>query len=216
MERDIQLDVYRSLVMIYVLCITHVLYWFSIGTEPIMSIILIEMPIIFFISGASLSMTHPKGLWHTIWSRIKRVVIPYYIYAFVMVCLISLLSFIWHYRSHIESLLSIQISSYYKYNITEYKISNILDILSFQDIPHAHYIWHLWFILPYLILSCTFLQIKLMQKTNRWIYIGCCFTIFIIIQAISENMLLRNLTGYNVFMVAGYLFYKKQERLRYY
>lgn len=55
MERDKQLDLYRGLSMIYVVCFTHVIYWLKIGMEPLLSIMLFEMPIIFFISGASLS-----------------------------------------------------------------------------------------------------------------------------------------------------------------
>ena len=55
MERDKQLDLYRGLSMIYVVCFIHVIYWLKIGSEPILSLMLFEMPLIFFISGASLS-----------------------------------------------------------------------------------------------------------------------------------------------------------------
>lgn len=80
MERDKQLDLYRGLSMIYVVCFIHVIYWLKIGSEPILSLMLFEMPIIFFISGASLSFRkEPRSFWNTLCSRFKRVVIPYYI-----------------------------------------------------------------------------------------------------------------------------------------
>ena len=56
MMRDTQLDIYRALAMIYIICVIHVVYWLGIGNELITSIILFEMPVIFFITGASFSL----------------------------------------------------------------------------------------------------------------------------------------------------------------
>lgn len=109
--------------MIYVVCFIHVIYWLKIGSEPILSLMLFEMPIIFFISGASLSFRkEPRSFWNTLCSRFKRVVIPYYIYAVLMIALVAILTLV----------------------------------------------WHLWFILPYLILSCSFeIQKRILTKINR-------------------------------------------------
>ncbi len=79
MERDEQLDLYRGLSMIYVVCFIHVMCWLKIGSEPLLSLMLFEMPVIFFISGASLSFNKSSRSFRaTIWSRMKRVVLPYY------------------------------------------------------------------------------------------------------------------------------------------
>lgn len=34
-ERDYQLDMYRGLAMIYVVCFIHVLYWLGLGGQPL-------------------------------------------------------------------------------------------------------------------------------------------------------------------------------------
>lgn len=99
MERDIQLDLYRGLSMIYVVCFIHVIYWLKFGVEPLNSLVLFEMPIIFFISGSSQSLTKKSNrLRDTICNRLKRVVLPYYIYVFVMVVLLISLSIFYHFK----------------------------------------------------------------------------------------------------------------------
>ena len=210
-ERDEQLDIYRALSMMYVLCVTHIIYWLYIGTEPTKSLILVEMPIIFFISGASLSLTKKKSVLQTIFNRARRVLVPYYIYAVVVVMGIVLMSILWYYFNHqIISAVGFEKAYNHSYDITDYKWFDVWNILKFVDISQAHYIYHLWFILPYLILSCTFgLQVNIMNKINRWVYVLLCIVFFLIFQIIGLNDLLTTLFGYNIFMVVGYLFYRK-------
>lgn len=209
-NRDDQLDIYRALSMMYVLCVTHVIYWLYIGTEPTKSLILVEMPVIFFISGASLSLTKKKTLLQTVINRAKRVLIPYYIYALVLVVSIVLLSILClFYHQQLISLIGYEKAFNHVYDITIYKWRDIWNILGFVEIRQAHFIYHLWFILPYLILTCTFgLQINLMYIINRWIYVLLCIITFLFFQTIGLNNLLTTLLGYNIFMVVGYLFYK--------
>lgn len=87
--RDTQLDLYRALTMIYILCIVHVGYWFRYAIEPWRSVILIEMPVIFFISGAALSLTAKhKSLKQTLQNRGRRILLPYYNF---MVCILLIM-----------------------------------------------------------------------------------------------------------------------------
>ena len=210
-KRDEQLDIYRALSMMYVLCVTHIIYWLYIGTEPTKSLILVEMPIIFFISGASLSLTTKKSFLQTLINRVKRVLVPYYIYAMVIVVGVALLSIIWHFfNQQLVSALGLETVTNHTYDITTYEWRDVWEIICFVDINQAHFIYHLWFIFPYLILTCTFgLQIKLMNRINRWVYVSLCVLFFFIIQTIRINSLLTTILGYNIFMVAGYLFYRK-------
>lgn len=196
MERDTQLDIYRGLLMMYIVCVIHVMYWLDMGREPYLSILLIEMPAIFFVSGASQSLVKKnRGLWESCRNRIRRVLLPYYIYAFVIILGISILSFV-HYKPD--------------YDILAYKNRDWMNVLIAQDIPQAHYIWHLWFIMPYLILSCTFgVQKKLIDKTSPLSYMLCCIIVHFVIQRITGNYMLRTVFCYNIFMVAGYLYYHK-------
>ena len=41
--------------MIHIVCVIHVIYWIKIFDEPWRSLLLLEMPAIFFIAGASQS-----------------------------------------------------------------------------------------------------------------------------------------------------------------
>ena len=197
--------------MMYVLCVTHIIYWFNTGTEPIRSLILIEMPIIFFISGAAVSLATPKPFWQTITNRVKRVVVPYYIYALTILVGIILLSILWYFfNQQLISAIGQELICKQTYDITAYQWQDIWNIITFHNISQAHYMYHLWFIIPYLILTCTFsLQVNLMNKTNRWIYVSICLIIFIIFQKIKVSDLLTTLLGYNIFMTIGYLFYRK-------
>ena len=211
MKRDTQLDIYRAISMIYVICITHVLHWLNIGSEPIRSLILIEMPIIFFISGAALSLKDsPYGLLETVWNRFKRVVIPYYIYALVMIGIIAFLTMIYNiFLPQIEYIFGSNFSYNVKFDIFSYSWSDYVAIISCTNIPQSPFSWHLWFIQPYIILSCTFgFQIKLIKGTNRWVYALITVVLFIFVQSITCNTLLQNVTFYNIFMVIGYLFYR--------
>lgn len=211
MKRDTQLDIYRAISIIYVICVTHVLFWLNIGSEPVLSLILIEMPIIFFISGAALSLkTSPYGLLENIWNRMKRVVFPYYIYASVMVGIIVLLTIIcFYFQPQFENIYGLKLSCD-KIDIGNYAWADVVAILSCSDIPQAPFSMHLWFILPYLILSSSFsLQIKLIKITNRWIYISFAFILFLTIQLTISNLLINHIFFYNIFMIIGYLFYKQ-------
>ena len=176
--RDTQLDIYRALLMMYIPCVIHVLYWLGDGREPYMSVLLVEMPLVFFLSGAAFSVSKSRlGLWHTFLNRVKRVVLPYYIYAAVLVSI-----------GLIASLLCLKtgLSQYLPLDITRYGWNDITAIILGRDIPQFPFIWHLWFIPPYLILSCTFpLQVKLMKKMNCWLYLAICLLLFLVVQALT-------------------------------
>lgn len=170
MERDYQLDIYRALSMIYVVCVIHVLYWLKLGCEPWISVILFEMPVIFFVSGASLSFNkNPRSVLSTLKSRFLRVMLPYYIYAIMMVLVVVVVSVIcklWY--SEIEHVFGSEVLRKHMCDITQYTWNDVVKIISGTDIPQAPYVWHIWFILPYMILSCTFdIQKKILIKINR-------------------------------------------------
>ncbi len=200
--RDTQLDIYRALLMMYIPCVIHVMYWLGDGREPYMSILLVEMPLVFFLSGAAFSVSKSRrGLWHTLLNRVKRVVLPYYIYAAVLVSI-----------GLIASLLCLKtgLSQYLPLDITRYGWNDIAAIILGRDIPQFPFIWHLWFIPPYLILSCTFpLQVKLMKTMSSWLYLAICLLLFFVAQSLTSISLLRQVLCYNIFMVSGYLFYRK-------
>ncbi len=193
MKRDVQLDAYRAMLMIYIVCFIHVEFWLEYGKEPMMSLSLVEMPLIFFVSGAALSYRRePRPFWTTVCNRGKRILLPYYIYALIMLCIVVF----WH---------GIDILTW----------KDCVKVLLCNNIPHLPYASHLWFIVPYMVLSCTFdVQKRILTRMNRGGYLCLCAILFLVVSNITENLLIRNVLCYNVFMVAGYVYYRNA-RLKY-
>ena len=209
MERDKQLDFYRGLSMIYVVCFIHVVYWLKIGAEPIKSLMLFEMPLIFFISGASLSFNKtPRRFKQVFFNRMVRVVIPYYVYAIVSVVVLAIVTMLW--QLDISSIKESMFAANYHIDITLYSLRNICSILALHNIPQFPFVNHLWFIWPYLILSCTFeLQKRILTKVNEGGYLIVCIFLFLASQWVTENLWIRCVFCYNIFMVMGYCYYRQ-------
>jgi hypothetical protein len=86
--RDTDLDDFRALVLIWVLLL-HVLYWTGLVAprwQVAKSWLLFEMPVLFFIAGASNGLGRRKPLGTFYVSRLGRIILPYWVYA--VVCLI--------------------------------------------------------------------------------------------------------------------------------
>ena len=200
--RDTQLDIYRALIMVYILCVIHTMYWLADGREPYLSLMLFEMPLVFFISGASFSLSRSRrGMWGTLINRFKRVAAPYYLYACVLLLVAAVCTIAFKVAGA---------PTVIPMDLTKYGWKDVASILLARDIPQFPFIWHLWFIPPYLILSCTFpLQIRLMDRVGKWPYAVACLLLFLLVQSVSCHSLINQVLCYNVFMVGGYLFYKK-------
>ncbi|MBQ9556267.1 MAG: acyltransferase family protein [Muribaculaceae bacterium] len=201
-QRDVQLDNYRALMIMHVLFI-HVLYWLWDWEEPYMSLALFEMATVFFVSGASQAMSRSRrSLWLTVVGRLRRVVIPFYIYACVVIALFALLTVMLGDTSRF---------GFDPLHLGNYRWEDVLSVVLCRDVPQVPNNTHLWFIVPYLILSCTFpLQQWLIDRCpNRHLYMAACVALFLLVQAVTSNELLCEVLCYNVFMVAGYLYYKR-------
>jgi fucose 4-O-acetylase-like acetyltransferase len=199
--RDQQLDIYRSLAIIYIVCVIHVLYWYNIGTGLVRSVFLFEMPVIFFIAGAAQSVNkHQHTLQTIIISRSKRVLIPYYIFLAVLFIILLLITYIHPI-----------IGDYHIYiwSLGWKEIFKILCTGGCDSIPSYGYTW---FISCYLIICCSLpLQVKLMKKLHKYVYlIGLClvFFIFNFIHFSHGELEIKNILIYNIFFLIGYLFYK--------
>lgn len=183
---------YRSLTMIYIVCVIHVVYWRYQLSEPIKSILLFEMPVIFFISGASLSLTHTrKSFVAMLKGRFKRVIWPFIVYI-ALSCLVVLgLSLV---RERSLAPLTMEGLMYDR------------TLSLFRDIP---YLFHLWFILPYVVVYCLFwFEQRLGDHINRHVLlIGA--VVFWIVCSLIPLELLNQVAAYNIFFVAGYCYYKK-------
>lgn len=81
-ERDNDLDLYRGSVMLYIVGCVHIVSSIFVDwhRDTWATLFLIEMPIIFYISGASYALSHKKSYGKYVWSRVKRIFIPLSIY----------------------------------------------------------------------------------------------------------------------------------------
>lgn len=88
--RDTSLDKLRGLAMLYIMVI-HTLYGVGLFSGKLENIVksyfLIEMPVFFFIAGASNYYSRYTSKLSFYISRFQRILIPYYIYAFIIVIL---------------------------------------------------------------------------------------------------------------------------------
>jgi hypothetical protein len=171
------------------------------------------MPAIFFIAGASAQLSRKKSVKEQVKSRCKRVLIPYYIYAFS--CLLLLL---------IVSLLPITANAI-DYKLFDYGISDFLSVLLARSIPGVPMVRHLWFILPYMLVSSSFPLQRQLAERYRWKYLLLCFIVFACFSSMLKHLpidlsqyhwlimfIVLNCSYflcYNVFFIAGFLYYKK-------
>lgn len=101
--RDNTLDKFRGLLILYIVAVVHGLFWLSSVPQLYSSLVLLEMPQIFIISGVAyyyFEQSKPEFLVHPLnlkqyfnyaFSRLLRILIPYFVYAFV--CILIVYSF---------------------------------------------------------------------------------------------------------------------------
>ena len=197
--RDVRLDAIRGYTMMYIICFIHLVYPFLPYTSNAVSLILVEMPVLFFVSGASARLSRPKSFWQLLTSRIRRVLLPYYVYAALSLVVIFIFG----------------LASY------SFGLRDFLAILLARDIPCLPYAMHLWFIVPYLIISVSFhFQRRL---ASEW---GGAYLLLVVALVVCTDLALNSqlanyqivksacrillyLLCYNVFFVAGFVCYRR-------
>lgn len=94
--RDDRLDIYRGFFMIYILSVVHLIYWLRIEfiAPYIKGLFLIEMPIVFYVSGWAFSISSKKIYLIYLRNRLKRILTPYYIFVLLISLLLIVLSFL--------------------------------------------------------------------------------------------------------------------------
>lgn len=199
--RDTQLDVYRGLAMVYIVCFIHVLYWQAMPM-PYKCYFLVEMPVIFFIAGASFRLSAPKGDKALVVSRFKRVFWPYYKYALLSVVLFGL----YYYAGDFSPWLH---------------YVSLKQILLGVGIPEVPYVRHTWFILPYFLLSACSNRLFAWVNTPRRAIVYCVAAVVLIgaLDGVEAHMggayqsgfytTLKHVLCYSLFYVAGYCWYKR-------
>ena len=195
--RDTQLDIYRALTLILMVCVTHAMWWDFNTPEPYSSIILFTSPLMLFIAGAAMKVSgRRKGFGETVSNRFKRVWLPYYIYAGWGVAYLVIFAIL---SDHYDM-------GSYSSPITYGKI---LAGLELPDVPYA---WQIWFILPYFIASVLFVvQRKWMDKLGGWTYLAIAFALYLATFAQPCDVV-RYIGIFNFFLILGFVCYRRYSR----
>ncbi len=90
---NVDIEIIRGFAMMWVIVI-HCLYWaspnFGLTKNLITSFFLIEMPLFFFIAGASNAVGRKKSIMQFYIARLQKVLIPYWIYLLVIFVLLGI------------------------------------------------------------------------------------------------------------------------------
>lgn len=196
-KRDSQLDAYRGLIMIYIVCVVHVMFWLNFRKEPFLSICLFEMPVIFYISGGSYSLSlNQRNIIEILGSRIKRVILPFLIYALTSTIFFILIQFVFPNDPY------------------SYTLNNFIKLLLTETVPELPFVRHLWFVLPYMVVICLLgFEVRIIEKFGGTIFLTICILCFSLSTYlfVSNGLILKEVLLYNIFCLAGYLTYKKPQ-----
>lgn len=159
--RDDRLDIYRGFFMIYILSVVHLIYWLRIEfiAPYIKGLFLIEMPIVFYVSGWAFSISSKKIYLKYLANRLKRILTPYYIF----VLLISLLLIVLSFFTSIEYVNQVYTKKYW---IDSFLLSS----------PSSSAIW---FVKIYLIISLLAPLIYQLRNHLKFCFFFTLFALFI-------------------------------------
>ena len=200
MARDTTLDAYRALAMLHIVCVIHIFYLLGLGHETARSALLFEMPAIFFIAGASQSLSrNDKGLRETVVNRAWRVLAPFYVSLAVIYAWMALMTV---FSEPTEK---------FNADITQLTLRDVLKTLATGGCPHIPFYGYTWFISCYFIISCSLpLQKKIIKKIPIWAYLALMVAVVAALTPLHFPMEreIKNLPVYNFFFIAGYAYYK--------
>lgn len=193
--RDNNIDMLRGAIMLYIVLLIHGLTTFhhlSVNS-PLLSAMLFEMPVVFYLTGAANKQAEGKNLYHVLRSRFHRILIPYIVW-----CIFALAALFFIKDFTLVNLHTLTLFNGY---------SGIISI----------FVNHIWFIQPYFIISMfiPFLQRLYFSHWGGYKTI-CLILVLIFFIALFDkiqvsSLTLRNIFCYTIFVEIGF-FYKDNNR----
>lgn len=181
--------------MLYIIFVIHGICNFAFLPllSKTFSLLMIEMPIMFWISGVSMKLSSNKTLGAFVVSKIKRIILPYVIW-----CAFALLTII-------------------LYGDLSRDFYNIILCRELNTIPYVN---QMWFIVPYFIISIMgFFLIKLYKRYGSkfvCIYLFTFSMAIVIMDLIgickSSHNIIRIIMAYSCFYIVGFT-YKNADNL---
>ena len=134
--RDRNLDIYRGGIMIYITCVCHLMWWegvkVGIFERGWVSGIFFAMVTVFYLVGASYSLSSKKTYWEYVKGKVKRIAIPYWKYT--LCCLPVVLYIYWKHGYRIS-------------------LEDVVSYVLFNPPLENRIFDHIWFISPYILIS---------------------------------------------------------------
>lgn len=189
--RDNNLDLYRGWVMLYIVVFIHILPSIFINifyNNTTSTLLLIEMPIVFYISGASYAISRKKSYGEYLKGRFKRIIVPLMIYLFFLATIYAI-------KKNIHLHTSI-------FNLASFIFSNYQDFISGFTYNQCH----LWFIHVYIIIALLLPLLHYISLHINKIYIYPLLLVIMTVLWFYPNHVLC----YLVFTFAG-LYYHKEK-----
>lgn len=182
--------------MIWVIFV-HVLYWGNFfRNETIIllkSFCLFEMPLFFFVTGASNSFSKKDNYFSFILKRYKRILVPYWIFA-IICAFLSIIYF--RYSTGINFITAIKVL-----------ISWLLPI-NMQMTTLPYFTWALWFIPVYLCVVLVIPFLRSIKETRLAKPFALLLFLFSVIASFMHLGWIQNIIFYSFWVYLG-LFYKE-------
>ncbi len=171
-KREKTLDYLRGLAIIQVVFV-HVLYWlkpFDVGVFAVLkSLLLFEMPVFFFVTGATNSFGKKQPYISFVLKRIKGLLIPYYVYSalFILVPLVY-------------------------YSVCDgFSVKTVLSIIFSWGLPLDHQImplpyvtWALWFVPVYIFSIAVFPAVKKAVLRLKGVMVVLLILLFLVVESV--------------------------------
>ncbi len=203
-ERDLIIDYLRAINMLYILLWIHLLYWLPPKTHY-KSWFLGEMVIVFFIMGASYSISPPPKYSHYLVRRIQRIFIPYFVYGCVLTIITILIGFFFLQKRSIKEFVHLQLW------LNPFR--NFHQEGKHFFIPFVY--WHLWFI-PTITLIIPFIPLCHIISTSlkRFFLLLAFMIIVIFLSSISHRIFLSEHLNYAFFYMTFVIIGFKYKELK--
>ena len=195
MTRDIIVDRLRGFAMFWVI-VVHVLYWADFFTDPYINLLksfcLFEMPLFFFVTGASHSFRKINGYFRFIGRRFQRILIPYWIFA-VICALLSIGKL--GINGDMDFLTGVKIFLSWMIPVNR------------QITPVPYLTWALWFVPVYLCVITILPVLKQMKDSARKIEFAFLLTGIFVLTCFLKMGWVQNVAFYSFWTYVG-LFYR--------
>ena len=209
MGRLKELDTARGALMLYIVTVIHGGFWLHLLPKSVMSLLLFEMPLIFLVSGYAFGVQSSRidhawtgvKYWSYLKSRLVRVLLPYFAYAFFCACLVYGLADSSSYSPSFMLLLTAWMNPFVGGDVHSVGMLN----------------WHLWFLPVFLVIVVVLPFAAVLSTRVKVGPLASILALAVLLYAIKDMRvwggdLLRQCLVFLAFAVAGFRLASSEQR----